>query len=274
MSLRSTTPCIVSQHSSAQSGSARVHAFLLILVFLLLGANLARLESNFSFAQNKPAVLSATGTAATQSTLTTGNGQGGQASVQIQTARACTGTRFTLPTALDIANSPAGLTKQIDAPTYYQVYGSSMNDLRAAVENCPLRAAAGNFHAETAYGLNWSYSMTASGSACTLADVRVGVHVTQYFPLFVATATTRSSVSNTWNTYATNLKTHEDGHTAIDIAYAQRITTALQQLTTSNCSTIDQRVQTTVNTYVSELNNANNQYDAQTNHGATQGAVL
>jgi predicted secreted Zn-dependent protease len=78
-----------------------------------------------------------------------------------------------------------------------------------------------------------------------------------------------------WSAVASQaLKTHEDGHTALDIEYATKLATALQNTGNMDCATLTRQTQSIIDSHVTMLNAANELYDSQTNHGATQGAVL
>ena len=146
--------------------------------------------------------------------------------------------------------------------------------MRAAIETCSLRRESGSYHALTAYQLNWSYTTSASEGLCQLREVRVGLHVNQYLPDFVSDTTTSLQLSASWQRYIANLKTHEDGHTALNVAYATELTTALQNLGSLDCATLTTQVKTTIDSHITLLNTANELYDSRTNHGATQGAIL
>lgn len=192
----------------------------------------------------------------------------------IETPRACTGNSYTQPGPLSLSGAAQGLTSQIDTPTYYNVYGASLPAIRDAITNCPLRKAAGAFHATTAYQLNWAYTPVAEKGVCSIKDIKVGLHVNQLMPAFSPGSTVSSEVRSTWDAYSRALQTHENGHTAINTDYAARLTTALQNLGQMDCSTLTQQVQTTIDSHITMLNTANELYDAQTNHGATQGTIL
>lgn len=189
--------------------------------------------------------------------------------------RQCTGESYSAPIGLPLSAAPEGLTVVVDKPLYYQVYGSSVGELRRAIDGCSLRQATGDFHALTTYSINWSYDTSViSGSTCQLKNIRVGQHINQYLPLFSAEATTEPSVTAAWQTYIANLRNHEDNHAAIDRDYAQRLITALQTIGPMDCATLARQTQTVIDSHVAMLNAANELYDSQTNHGATQGAVL
>lgn len=191
-----------------------------------------------------------------------------------ETPKSCTSAGYALPNALSLTSTATGLTSVIDPPTHYEVYGSSLPALRAAITNCPARRAAGSYHALTAYQLNWAYTPVATNGVCRLENVRVGLHVNQFMPMFSPGNTTPPSVTSTWDAYSQALKTHEDGHTALDIEYATRLATALQNTGNMDCATLTRQTQSIIDSHVTMLNTANELYDSQTNHGATQGAVL
>ena len=191
---------------------------------------------------------------------------------RVPTDRQCTGQPYTEPAQLSSGSLPSGLTTVVDTPGYYQVYATDIDSLRRAVESCTLRQKLGEYHAVTTYNLTWSYTLAGNDTSCRVETARVGLHVNQYLPLYQPT-TTDMSLATTWNSYAASLKQHEDGHTAIDTTYAQKLTTALQAARGS-CDTIDARIRTITDAHITMLNTANELYDARTNHGVTQGAIL
>lgn len=287
---------MMSLNRTKRHASRRVYFYpkssqvLLVLLVALVYTNLVRIAplpalfdapaqvTALGTADTKPApqptVLEATTTVATYPATSGGNQQTSRPAPAVETARACTGTPYSPPSPLPVTSLPTGLSKVVDSPAHYQVYGSSISGLRSAIESCPLRRANGHYHASTSYQLNWSYAVVVSGTTCTLTNIRVGLHVSQYMPLFVPTATTPATTTSAWNRYISNLKTHEDGHVAIDVDHAQRLTATLQSMGAVDCGNPRNQVQTVINSYVTMLNAANDLYDSQTGHGATQGAVL
>ncbi|MCA9327145.1 DUF922 domain-containing protein [Candidatus Saccharibacteria bacterium] len=239
-----------------------------------LPAQATALSTTASKNATKPEVLTATTTVSTYPATSGGNQQASQTTPVVRTSQACTGSPYALPASLPVTSLPSGLNKVVDTPTHYQVYGSSIPELRTAIENCPLRRANGAYHASTSYQLNWSYAVSVSGTTCRLTNVKIGLHVSQYMPAFVPTSSTPAGTKNAWNRYIANLQTHENGHVAIDTDYAQRLTNTLQNMGSVDCANPKNQVQTIINSYVTMLNAANELYDSQTGHGATQGAVL
>lgn len=182
---------------------------------------------------------------------------------------------YSAPATLSLdANSPV-LTTVIDNTGYYQVYGSSLSQLRSKVQSCKYRVAiAGNYHAITARQINWSYGTSQNGDTCTLIDLHFGLHIAQLLPTFTPTASTPASVVAAWNTYAANLATHENGHVAIATQHVEQLVTRLQAIGPMRCDLLKSQVAVMISSELTILNTEDTLYDSRTNHGATQGAVL
>lgn len=191
-------------------------------------------------------------------------------------AESCTvATPYSAPEGLAFDSGSPALTTVIDDTGYYQVYGSSIQQLRAQVQACKYRTAvAGDYHAITARQINWSYSISQTDNVCTLQNLHVGLHIAQLLPTFVADSTTPASVAAIWNTYAANLAAHENGHVAVATRYAEGLVAKLQAIGPMQCNLFKTQVEVTISTELTMLNAEDTLYDAQTGHGATQGAVL
>lgn len=182
---------------------------------------------------------------------------------------------YQMPETLSLGTNSPALTKVIDATGYYQIYGSSLAELRSSIQSCPYRAAvAGDYHAVTARQINWSYSTSQTGNVCTLQDLHVGLHMAQLLPAFTPDTSTPASVAADWNTYAANLATHENGHIAIATEHVEQLVTKLQAIGPIRCDLLRSHVATMIDAELTILNTEDALYDSRTNHGATQGAVL
>jgi len=182
---------------------------------------------------------------------------------------------YSAPATLSLDSSSPTLTTVIDPTGHYQVYGSSLSQLRSNVQSCKYRVAvAGNYHAITARQINWSYGTSQNGDVCTLVGLHFGLHIAQLLPTFSPDASTPASVAAAWNTYATNLATHENGHVAIATQHVNQLIAQLQAMGPMPCSQLKSQVELTIASELAILNTEDALYDARTNHGATQGAVL
>lgn len=190
----------------------------------------------------------------------------------------CTTTlpSYQKPEALTLGAGSSLLTKVIEQPSYYQVYGDTISELRHSIESCPARATiAGAYHAITARNINWSYSVSQLGDGvCALHNPRIGLHVSQLLPTYTPGEKTPAKTVAQWNSYAKNLALHEQEHVRLASSHAENLAASLQQIGPMKCELLRSNVDTTIKSALMILDAKDELYDTQTNHGATQGAVL
>jgi predicted secreted Zn-dependent protease len=178
-----------------------------------------------------------------------------------------------------VSNTPSpsvGLQEDVDQPQYYVVYGYTASQIRAELNQCsPVATSQGDFDAETSWWLKFTYDWyTKSNGLCALQNVGVVAHVTFMYPQWTNTAYSAAGLNAKWQTYMTNLTTHEQGHKTIALQYANTLLTQLQSYPDTTCTTIEQSANSYGNGEISALTQAENNYDTQTDHGATQGATF
>ena len=173
--------------------------------------------------------------------------------------------------AVKISPKRPGLTHVASDPLYYDVGGATLAEINTRMAACGT-ATQGEFAASTSYVINWqiSYQTTHSGQ-CQVDKVSVGLHTQSTYP---RRSDIDDAIANSWYTFMQHLTTHEAGHVALDKQYATQILHTLQELPADNCQAIDQKATATASSLVRSLDQANNNYDAATGHGRTQGAAL
>lgn len=181
-----------------------------------------------------------------------------------------------VPTQIDLRSVSDGLAQLIDSPTQYRIYGTNAATLRSQVRQCaPATNGSAQYTAQTTYSLNWQYGYTRDASGmCRVVHPKVGLHVSQILPVWQPTAQADAGLPATWQQFMSALATHENGHTALDVQYAQTLQSDLNNFPATACDHIQQAVQHLADSDVATLNQANDNYDSSTNHGATQGAIL
>ncbi len=188
---------------------------------------------------------------------------------------ACQPGSYTLPTMISTTGQ-TGVSIQTDTPGTYSVYGLSVAAISRQMAACtPVSEDGSRFAANTGYALSSYYTYGVAGdSSCKVISATVTAHINQVFPAWQRTAGASDALAIRWNTFITNLRTHEQGHVDLDKQYAQQLYDDLLNLPAQDCSTIKQAADTVVARDYAAVNKANNDYDAQTKHGTTQGAVL
>jgi len=189
----------------------------------------------------------------------------------------CVADSYSGPSALDVSGSQPGVTQVVDATHYYQIYGYTADQARQQITQCAPRLSdnGNDFTGYTSYRLSWLYNYGDNGSGqCTLSNIKVGMHISKVLPSLQLSQYANSAFAAQWQLFAPALDTHEQGHVTLDEQYAAKILTDLQNVPATDCATISQVASTLINSDVTLLNQANVNYDTQTNHGATQGAIL
>jgi predicted secreted Zn-dependent protease len=173
-------------------------------------------------------------------------------------------------------SSNPGLHQTIQTPNYYTVYGNSIDGINAQMADCtPISSDGDSFAASTDYSLNWAFDFDDDGSGnCHITKVSVAINIALTYPRWQQSSGAAAGLPAAWQHYATNLATHENGHVSIDQAGAARLLSDLQNFPPTNCDTIVTAATYKANNDIQVLNQANDDYDAATNHGAAQGATL
>jgi len=150
---------------------------------------------------------------------------------------------------------------------YYDVTGSTAQELRAQMsEDGPLSDDGHRFDARTNWYISWSWPGYGTRT-CNLQDVTVTYRITVTFPHWVEPANPNPALVSRWSAYTQALATHEEGHVDFVVSHYQAVATAVKNAT---CLTADAAAQAALQ----PIRQHDLDYDAATNHGATQGATF
>jgi len=196
----------------------------------------------------------------------------------IQPAPICQRGSYSPPAEPAVSASQPGLHQNIIAPAHYTVYGNTVAEINNQINSCtPVTANSdeGRFAASTDYAIAWNFNyQSGSDGLCHINQVSVGINVTTVFPNWQSTAGVTAGTAASWQRFISSLNTHENGHIQLDTQYAQQILNDLQNYPATDCASIVSAANGRANLDLALLDQANNDYDAYTNHGATQGATL
>lgn len=165
----------------------------------------------------------------------------------------------------------ARVPEQLDYE-YYEVDGSG-RDLRSAINAAsPIREDGETFHGYTKWNVKWRFWWNEDEDGCTINLVRVELSGTITLPQLVdATASNAAR----FEPYIANLETHELGHYEHGRRAAAEIDDYLQELPTmASCAILEREANAGAHRIIRRYNAEDKRYDAQTEHGATQGARL
>lgn len=168
---------------------------------------------------------------------------------------------------------PAGVSGVTDV-VYYDVHGRTAGELVADMRRLgPKSETGGSFFGETLSPLRWQWRVRSQGATCALADVRVHVTSQIVLPRWTPPADTVPGLFGQWKEFLAALETHEVGHKDISGRAAAEIIRRLDALNTF-CSSLNDETRRITDGIVARSRAEQVRYDADTRHGATQGAVF
>ena len=172
-----------------------------------------------------------------------------------------------------VVGAPPGLAAR---PTYrettdrYAVHGTRMEQLRAGLTRGPR-----GFAAYTAWRVDWRYTYAVSPSSCRVSSSTVRVEVRFTYPLWSERARGPAGLRTRWDRFLQRLRVHEAGHRLNGVRAGNEVSSLLAAaISRPTCAALGLAVDARAKTIVQRHARADKTYDARTDHGRTQGAVL
>ena len=180
-----------------------------------------------------------------------------------------------LPTAANpitpaaLSSPSVGALGEISIPNaqmqYYDITGSTESELRAELNSKgPVGYDGYKGDATTRWVIGWTW-LGYGTSLCTLSAPTVTYQITVIFPRWKAPANAPPVLISKWTNFEQALSEHEKGHVDFVVAHYPSVTTAIEGAT---CATAEAAAQNALK----PIRQHDLDYDAETNHGATQGA--
>jgi predicted secreted Zn-dependent protease len=133
----------------------------------------------------------------------------------------------------------------------------------------------GRYYARTDWFISaqWDYRPTARGCEVDIGSVTLAMTMT--LPMLSSSTGVPPDLLNRWTTFISNTITHETGHVKLSEQGARAYQHDLGNFTpAADCMTIKPELSDLFTHASSAIRKSNVDYDAQTNHGETQGAVF
>lgn len=171
---------------------------------------------------------------------------------------------------LAVGPAPAGVN--VDARLqYYDVSAGTLGEIQRALSREGVRTDGRTWSAVTNWRVTWTTQFNPRGvSGCEIDRVKVDVRAVVTFPRWNPTAHPDSALLAWWEQFNSGLAEHERGHALIAIAAGRDIARALQGLSGGQCDALSRRANQIGGRYLAEAREKQQQYDAETRHGATQ----
>ncbi|MBI5305946.1 MAG: DUF922 domain-containing protein [Chloroflexi bacterium] len=180
------------------------------------------------------------------------------------------------PTAPSVVN-PVTFESTFRVVTY-SVTGKTTNELSRALD---VKAIAdphepnSRYYAMTEWFVSSDWQWQSSARGCELERANVSVTITMTLPALATRQGIASDLLTRWDTFIANTITHEKGHVTRALNGSREYQRALGNLATqSTCLTMRPTLDNLFKQNLDAIDRVNVQYDVETDHGATQGAVF
>ncbi len=172
------------------------------------------------------------------------------------------------------SNSEVTVTRE---QKYYQITGNTEKELRQQMDTLglPEEETGKIFDARTDWVINWYFYYNQGQDECKIDRVEVSLALTYTYPQWDPPANADPKLVKKWNKYFQQLNIHEEVHGKLAAQGAQTIYETIMQMPAApTCETLGQATNAAALEAIAELKQRQRDYDDETGHGKTQGAVF
>jgi len=152
----------------------------------------------------------------------------------------------------------------------YQVQGRDYGSLVSSLNANGPRGS----HGLASWRIGYEYTTERQRDACQIATVRLKVSGEILMPRWTEESSAPLELQRRWSDYYAALKRHEDGHIQHGRELALLVKERLMGLGAVPCDQLPALAEREFQRLYGNLKARDQEYDARTNHGATQGAVF
>jgi predicted secreted Zn-dependent protease len=156
---------------------------------------------------------------------------------------------------------------------YYEIEGLSRAEISAALRAHGPDVRGQQFFGLTEWEMGVEYRAVEVESGCAIDGLKVRVSTETHLPRWPGDAVASSALSGAWDRFITALDHHEDGHRVLAEEAAETVRRRLLAVSAPTCGRLDGVAQREMAAVMQEYEARQLAYDAETDHGRTQGAV-
>ena len=168
-------------------------------------------------------------------------------------------------TTSSLANALGEISIPNATMQYYDIAGATEGELRAELNaKGPVGYDGYRGDATTQWFIGWTWPGYGT-SFCTVSAPAVSYQITVIFPRWRAPASAPPALTAKWTDFEQALGEHERGHVDFVVTHYNSVSAAIER---ASCATAEAAAQDALK----PIRQHDIDYDAETNHGATQGA--
>ena len=169
-----------------------------------------------------------------------------------------------------------GAQKIRERVAYYDIFGATPSELRDEMDRIgPVDGQGKRATATTWWNVDWVYRVKTTGTeSCELSSFSVGLDVVTTLPRW-QDRTASKELQKQWEEFAARVKRHEGGHKQIGEAAAAEIERRVRDINERQpCEEFKTAIEKVAKKTLAEYRRKDTQYDEETQHGLTQGAIF
>jgi predicted secreted Zn-dependent protease len=159
----------------------------------------------------------------------------------------------------------------------YRITGKTEKELRQQMNvlGPPDEETGKIFDARTDWEIKWYFYYDNSGGQCKIDRTEVSLSLTYTYPEWNPPANASQALVQKWKAYLKKLALHEEGHGSLSEEGAQIIYDTIMAMPPSaTCDALGEATNAAAQEKIDELKQQQKDYDEETGHGQTQGAVF
>lgn len=157
---------------------------------------------------------------------------------------------------------------------YYDISGNTLDAVWDSIlANRPDEL--GEFIALAAFTYTWRYNYgSLDDAACTVSTPSVEINIVVTLPRLLETKKVPREIREFWANFYPALEEHEYNHVEDFRRVGELIPSALSEVTTPDCDTIEAAANAVGDEFVAIAQRLADEYDERTEHGVSEGAVF
>ncbi len=163
-----------------------------------------------------------------------------------------------------------GLSKPATSFQTYEIYGNNKYEAAQQRRDC----GPDGFGAKAVWKLGWTYFTQEEDGICRSDRGKVVVQSGIQMPDWVFTEATSDDDKQLWNTFIANLTQHEKNHISNGWSAGNDVHSLMTSYSQNGCSGFSDTLNAQLQQIVDSYEAVDEAYDAETNHGSTEGAVF